>query len=474
LYCRIVEDLTDNPSHSLCDVATSLGTVVSRVSGCIHHLEKLYRDRAPFYIVNKRLTDSGKSFYRDVAKPIVVAYEDLMPWGALEVPEVHVATTNTLLVHILPGVATNYEPVLKNKVRLRFHECDWPQIVEKVRRFDVDFGIGPVPDAAQPGVKLDILPFARDWVVICRMNHRFARERVTTLTLRQLQGQNLVRLSKGLQPGLDNQLVQAGVTDDDQFRVEVQTYAAVIAHVCTSVDLVALVPGWYSVLDELRKQGRLYYTGVDGAEPVRLAIYSSPARPLRPVASSFLKEITEKTDTIQPRPVRWAPPTHRANLPSARELAKCEWYAYHITCKSAGYTPPQWHRGRVALKVHKDGSVTGREEDRDSDDTVLRRYEIKGHYGCQLLFWVAERVGDPTHPMPDRFVTTINTTSPDGYLVGAWTGFDENAPVRQPLSGTVVLSKAQLSLQELQEAARSAMVRFMQNADAEFSSKDQS
>jgi DNA-binding transcriptional LysR family regulator len=470
LYCRIFEVL--NHRHaSLHQIAKALKVPVSNVWNCLKYLERRYKVPFVTRVPNKNenaLTTAGRSFY-GVAKKLIDDHKTIADWPQAVMPEIRVATTNTILVHLLPTPVTRYLDEVRSaegKVHLVIREYDWPEILDGVKKGEIHFGLGPaLPGMKYPGVELKELDFEADVVLVCSPHHRFAREKRKSLKLKELTSESMFHVPVDVQPGLESKLVETGLIASDA-QTEVSSYNAILAHVSMGTNHVGLVPGWYPVLDDLRKRGLIYYITMPELGKIRLALYlrkggggSNPELPER--ASQLLASLEKYLDEFKFHPAEWEPEKRRAPLPPVEGA----WFAYHVTCDVAGFTAPRWVAGKVRLHESGKGQITGHEDDQDEKGHVLRSYKLYGRRGEYSLYWSGNRVEKGKSPIPDCYVTTLNTVASDGSLVGIWTGFDESVPVRQPLSGTVILSRRKLDVAELQETAGRATIRFMLNAD---------
>lgn len=481
LYCRIFEAWKADPTLSLRLLASRLESSVSNIWKCLQTIQSL-SDTPDTELFRLQAgtrhmvpTTHGETFL-PLAKRFADAARVATMWTSPNAPEelyVEVAATNTVLVNLLSWALSDQLRSDQSAVIPTFREMDWHDMLPAVANGTVAFAVGPmVPRLSYPGVDLKPLRLKLDVVCTCSFAHQFATDARSEISARDLNSQNVVLLRRGLDPQIDDALKLAG-TLNGAHRFDVSSYAAVLANVLAESGYVGILPGWYHALDEFRKQGRMYYVRVKDMDPIELAFYLPAGKELSAGALNLLqtaeRHIERNLKPEQPgqpayfRPIHWGT-TEQFEVP---KIVSGQWFEYHVVCRRAGFSAPQWMPGDVTLTTKRTGDIVGEEDDIDGTG-VLRRYSLAGKALGRLLYWEAHLV--KRRDDKDRLVGTkrredyfaiFNTVTSDGCLVGTWTGFDDEQ--RMPLSGPVVLSRRPLKLGALQAIARSTMVRFLEN-----------
>ena len=464
-----IEDLTilhafyqrvkDSPHLSLRDIAPKIGWSPTAIWECLNKLEKLYgvrlfdRRQGGRYRVN----DGGRFLY-ERAKRFLQDYDGLRQWVSEGQTKVTVGCTRTLLAHTLPGAVARFmsDARWKGKVTLQFLENEYPQILEDLHAGRVDFGLGPeLPQESYRKIKIGVLEPAMDVVLICHLDHRFARERRSKVPLRELASELVFVM--GADVLYDSLPALNRATGGE--RIEVTTFDSVVAGVRMGIG-VGLVPGFYQLLDDLRKRGLLYYAQTD-LKRIRTGLYLPPGEEgLSEAANAFLSMLKEHAITLHPKS-GWDSAEQPAAFPSnprglphpLREYR----YEYYVSSKAPGFATPEWRRGILNLKL-KGLKIWGEGQDFWEEDIEV--FKVEGRFEKHLLYIVGGRQGE-------SYVATYNTLGKDGTLVGTWTGKDRNG---EPISAPILLSPRELQVPDLRSITRMAMLRFIQDAESGFSS----
>lgn len=405
------------------------------------------------------LTAEGRLLYAE-AQRLLDAHASLAS-RLLPVPlEIRIATTNAILAHVLGGALATYLQHRTTLPRLVFEEHDYPKIVERVRGRQVAFGVGPhLPPSQYPDLHFRELfreeAGCVEMVLVCPPNHPFAEKRRAWVKLDELTTQRLFVLQSGLQPGLSQDLPPTDWSGGGS-RVEMPSYTSILALVRMGLG-VGLIPGWSWVLDDLCKQGLIYYVPVEPRlGPIGLSLYLHKDAELHPQVADLVEAIVQHVPRLR------LPGTHERKPPSGVFPATLEdyRYLYHVSCVAAGCAYPEWRQSRLRWSEWKRGDVGARLEDLD----VPGEYTIRGVLADRFLCWTAAGWTRPKQrKVRDRFMAAFNGWAGTGQaLVGTWTGFDDD---RSPVSGPMILAPEPVPLDQLKEISLRAQPYIFINAE---------
>ena len=171
------------------------------------------------------------------------------------------------------------------------------------------------------------------------------------------------------------------------------------------------------------------------------------------------------------REVRSPEKPSRGSLSELKEELSEFRHEYHISCEFEQVTP-EWRTSAVTLRPGiEDGHFTGTLSDSRFQETDARQIEtaefkIIGRLYPRLFTFTAFQSTEmlrKTGMQREAFVATFMRITPASELLGVWSGEDWNGV---PISGTIVLSKEEMTLQQLIGIADSWSIRFYQSAQS--------
>lgn len=459
IFCGFYQKVKDSPHLSLRGIASRIGWSPTAIWECLKRLEKLYGVRLFDRTQGGRYRGNGDGMVLyDRTKRFLQDYDSLRQWVSEGQIQVSLGCTRTLLSHTLAGPVASFmrDEEWKGKVKLQFIENEFPKILEDLHVGKIDFGLGPdLPRESNRRIKMDVLEQEVDMVLISHLDHRFARERRTKVPVRELASELVYVMGADV---LYGPLPPPNRALGGE-RIEMATFDSVVAAVCMGIG-VGLVPGFYWVLDDLRKRGLLYYAQTD-LKPVRVGLYLPPEGEdgLSAPASALLSKIKDHAQTLRLDP-GWDHTERLREFPSSpRELPRPlrdYKYDYYVSSKAPGFAAPEWRREFFTWKL-KGKQVWAQGQDYWKEG--IEEFSIEGRFEKNLLYIVGRRHGE-------SFVATYNTLGKGETLVGTWTGKDRNG---EPISAPAVLSPRELWVPELRNITAMAMLRFIQNSERGFS-----
>lgn len=451
LFDRVCRELENSEGCSLREIDRRLGVPVPRISALLKKIDTLTNGPATVERRAKKginfLSREGGRLHR-IAAAILKAYERLH--SPREIVTVKVKTTNAILVNLLPGAITSFLTKGGGQVRLQVTEGDHEDILRDLGRGRIDFGIGPELPGQQWQARLEPLAFEVPLVAVAHPAHPLARQILAEgrdkVSVAELNNQLVYVLRRGLQPNAFERIQSDPSKGGRKIRVE--TYAAILGLARTGIG-VGVVPGFHWTLDEMRAQGRIVYAEMPEMPRITICAYLPVGEEVRPDARELLSTIKSHIEAFGKRP-KW----HAAPAVKLPKTLRAYRFAYHVSCDDLGFGVPEWRKGTIEFK----------QRDSKATDFLPNGSKVVYKFSWQLegrLLSIDARSKEP----PDRYVAVFNAVGEKETLVGIWTGTGSK---NRPLSAPTVLSKRELTVDDLRRITDAAMLRFIQGAEVGF------
>ena len=453
VYCQVCDLLESNPAMPLQEASRRVKRSVSFVLRCIENLESRYKvtliERTQ-RSGHKNVTHQGKEL-KERARRLLEEHSAFWHWPIEEL--VRVGTTNGILVNALPWGVADFMRRWGEKVRLRFREYDYPRIIEELKTDRIDLGIGPdLGDQVIEGI--DFEPFDDlkiDMVLVAHPDHPFAARfaQGAEIDLGELATELVYLLPHGFQVVGWDRLPEPDAANGGN-RIFVENYDSILALVSMGIG-VGVVPAWYALLEDLRKQGQVVYSRMPSLGHARIAAYLRHGKRRNEVLNELIRCVRENLPVGRTTAERGdAPP--RAKFPTTLEEFRFE---YRVDCDANGVSTWRSGTARLGGKQTKKGTkVTGR-ICHERGELTLDEYEVDGLLLPGLAHWHGRRRGADA----DEHVAVFNAVVADPHcLVGTWTGRDRRGA---PITAPVLLAREQLNPAGLQTIVRDAMQRIV-------------
>jgi DNA-binding transcriptional LysR family regulator len=365
LYYQVAEILMKGPT-SLRDIAERLGiSSVSVVSTCIRRLEDEYGKTLVCITStsgHNTLTPEGQWLFNSGGEALEKLKTVRRGDSFQTTPTLRVAASHLLLIYVLPDFARKYlnSPEGRGK-NIAFNDaCKYEDTLDLIYNGRSDFAlawdfVGRKSLAnAYDFLHYDIFSNAFDVVVVCRDDHRFAKDPDGPVRIQDLAKERVFVLHDHHQPFREILPLPA----EGGSRIEFEDYSTIIANVRMGIDGVALVPGVYRELDYYQKQGTLIHIPVEHKGErlkMRLAgIYKVEKKgSVVPVMEKYslnfynmIKDyFNDPANILEPG---WRTPARAPELlPDTLDLTKYG-QAYFMALRSKGkVTVPEWHWARI-------------------------------------------------------------------------------------------------------------------------------
>jgi hypothetical protein len=238
-------------------------------------------------------------------------------------------------------------------------------------------------------------------------------------------------------------------------RIEVSSVSAILELVENDAG-AGLVPGYYWLLEESAKRGRLVYTPLAPLGKTGVAAYVPAAgeHTLPDLARALLAAFRKHLGTLQFSPSPQSRPRKHPG-PLAASLERYT-HQYYVSCHPEGGPACKWYVGEIHFTVEGGEKVTGTQTDYQ-DGKVVRRYLLEGAVVGNGLLFHAKRDGISSEHYSASFIAQ------DSVLLGMWHGQDD---FHSNIWAPMVLSILPLSPTQLKQSLANIQAKFPTYIDA--------
>lgn len=476
--------LRPTDKYSLRSLAESVGHPSSTVSDCLRRLEQFYSKVAerPITLLHRgkhaAITSADVTKDGDVvflaAGELLTHHTALQKWApqnpfqpgpATTSHIVHVGTTHSTLIHLLPWPVAAFRAKHPD-VAVIPKEGEPDELLRMLRSGEIDFAVGPMPRNAEPGryegVILDDLRCPIDIVVVTHPDDLLAKDHFRN---GELDAEGFESLANRRVYVLRELHTHVGVRLPVAVRPAFESYFSTVLAFVEMASGVGIVPGWYERLDRFARLGRLEYATCKTMKPFPIALYlpHKGDKGLRSVQAKQLVDEVRSELKGSPHRRSWNPGS-RQEAAFPKTLAGT-WHQYFVSCHPR---TPRWHSGTMVFtRKGKTGSYTGIEKNFDaSGDTnrIVREYDVSAILDDTLLSYTAVSRHRDKKEKPDRYAAVFTVALRDDCLLGAWVGRDDGD---MPTAAQIILSRKPLNEvpRECQAAVREGMMRFIPDGD---------